>query len=172
MVEAIFSLVGVVVGSGLVLLYNYYRDRREREDKYRVMTYQKRLEVHQKAFYLIRELNESFPGSIEYMDEDTITAIEKVRAEVEEWWALHCFYLDPKSSDKIMDIVVRSEELVRDYGLPNDSPDTLDKDIGKSWLRERAEFTRCIVDTKRALEKGIRMKHIEEPEKEQSEGKS
>lgn len=172
MVEAIFGLVGVVVGSGLVLLYNYYRDRREREEKYRVTLYEKRLEAHQKAFYLIRELNKSFNLPPEDMDKDKISTIEKKRAEVDEWWASHCFYVDPKSLDKISDIIERSEQLVRDYGLPKDSPDKWDEDERKRWVKQRWELTRCIDYTKRALQEGIGMKHIEEPKKEQPEGKS
>jgi len=162
MFEAIFGLVGVIVGSGLVLLYNYYRDRRERKEKYKLMLYDKRLEVHSKAFYLIRELNKSLPGSIEDMDKDRIAAIEKARAEVDEWWALRCFYLDPKSRDKILEVMVRSEELVGDYGLPKDSSYDWDEDKRKSWQKERNEFTRCISDTMKVLEEGIGMKHIEE----------
>lgn len=170
--EAIFGLIGVVVGSGLVIVYSYYRDRREREEKYKVMTFEKRLEAHQEAFNLIRELNKSFPASIEAIDEVKTKIIAEARDKLDKWWALHCFYLDPKSQDRILEVIVRSDELVFDYGLPKDSSHKWDEDKRNSWLKERSEFTSFIDATKTALVEGIRMKHIEEPMKEQPKGKS
>ena len=170
--EAWGYLIAVVIGVVLSEAIRWFRDWREGEEKYRVMLYEKRLEAHQMAFYLIRELNGSFPGSIEDMDEDRVASIEKARAEVDKWWASHCFYLDPKSRDKIMEAIVRSEELVRDYGLPKDPGYKWGNDERKSWSKERMAFTFCIDKTRRTLVEGIGMKHIEEPKKERPEGES
>ena len=96
MVEAIFGLVGVVVGSGLVLLYNLYRDRREREEKYRVMLYEKRLEAHQKAFCYIQKLNVALNTA--QNDED----LWEVTREAREWWDSNCLYLDEYSRKDLL----------------------------------------------------------------------
>jgi len=135
------------------------------------MLYPEQLKAHQKAYYLLRELNKSFPPSIEYMSEERIASIERVRDEVDEWWASTRFYLDEESQDRMLDAITRVDELVLDYGLPKDSSHEWDEDKRKSWLKVRSEFTRCIDAAMKAVEKGSR-KHLEEPEKQHTEGKS
>jgi hypothetical protein len=148
--EAIFGLIGVVVGSGLTAGFNYYRDRREREEKYRVMLYEKRLEAHQRAFYYIQKLNEVLNTA--QNDED----IWKVTREAREWWDSNCLYLDEESRKEMIPAI--------NYAA-----------IYRQWMPEWETPLRVwqqLEKTKKAVVSGIGMKHIEEPKEELPEGES
>lgn len=151
--EAIFGLVGVVVGSGLVLLYNYYRDRREREEKYRVMLYEKRLEVHQKAFYYVQKLLDplnDYLNGYGYPNDEKLAAIYR---EAKEFHHLNSLYLDEGSRTDMMRAIYSIEFYFEGDEEIKDAFDQLRK-------------------AREAIMSGIGMKHIEKLKKPQPEGKS
>ena len=151
--EAIFGLIGVVVGSGLVLGYNYYRDRREREEKYRVILYPKRLEVHQKALMWNYKLYSVLNVSIPTQDYE---AVREVTVKAREWWESECLYLDEVSRQEMMVAINYVSVYIRwdrEHGKPPPVWEQLDK-------------------AKKAIVSGIGMKHVEEPKKERPEGES
>ena len=107
--EAIFGLIGVVVGSGLLLLYNYYRDHREREEKYRVMLYDKRLEAHQGAYYHVEQLLFSFGYRL--YGPPLTKDMRTLCREAEEFYDSNCLYLDEQSRGEIVMALLLIKEI-------------------------------------------------------------
>lgn len=83
---ALFTLLGVMLGLG----YSEYKNRQERKERFRIMTFDKRLEAHQKAYYWWNELNRVL--NIGDADE-----IHKIASEAREWWNGSCLFLDTNS---------------------------------------------------------------------------
>lgn len=165
------GLIGVGVGSSITLGYNFWRDWSEGREKYRVMLYEKRLEIHQKGFYLVHKLSETMPDSIEGMKRVKAATINELSHQLEEWWTLNFFYLDEESRRRIIEAIVDAEDLVMDYTIQDDSTYRLD-DKRTSWHNDHREFRKCIQDTLISLEKGIGMKHVEKPKKKKQADKA
>ena len=162
-------VIAVVLGVAISELIRLFHDWQERHEKYRLMIYEKRLEAHQEAFYWVRELNRLFTGSMADMDQDRVDKIKEIINKVDTWWGSHCFYLDDKSSDSVLEVMTRSEELIGAYGdfvLPYRSNAEPDREQYEKWKKERWQLTVFIDRTWRTLEKGIGMKHIEEPKRQ------
>ena len=159
-------VIAVVLGVAISELIRWFHDWREGHEKYRLMLYEKRLEAHQSAFYWVRELNKSFPGSPADMDQDRVDKIKEIMNKLDTWWASHCFYLDEKSCNSVLDVVTRSQELIYFYVLPYRSNDEPDSEQYEKWRKERWQLTHSIDHTRRTLEEGIGMKHIEEAKRQ------
>ena len=171
--------IGGLLTGGATILATYLQARREREErqrereeKYRLMLYEKRLEAHQRGFFLFEDLKDTLPDSIEGMNEAGVAAVDELECQVDEWWVSNRFYLDEESRRKIRVATRHVDNLVHDYGLPNDSPVDWNDHQRVLWRSDHNECLKSIENAVIALEKGIGMKHIEEPEKEQPEGKS
>jgi len=149
------------------------RDREERQkdrdEQYRWMLYPKRLEVHQQAFALLRQLNTSVPDSIKDMKEAKTATIDETKCKVDEWWASNRFYLDEESQEMILTAISSAECLVIDYAVADDCRQEWDDHQLGLWREDRDQFRICIRATMKALEKGIEMKHIEKPQREQQQ---
>ncbi len=83
---ALFTLLGVGLGLG----YSEYKNRQERKDRFRVMTFEKRLEAHQKAYYWCQKLNE-------VLNIGEKTEIHNNAIAAREWWNSSSLLLDSVS---------------------------------------------------------------------------
>lgn len=109
MIEAVFGLIGVILGAlatGIVswkIHTSNLQSRNseieiERKERFRVMTFEKRLDAYQRAYYCYQCLNEVLNGG------DT-EKIHEVANEARDWWNKHCLLLDTDSRDNLMGFI-------------------------------------------------------------------
>jgi len=84
-------IVGGILGAGLQEL----RFREERKQKYRVMTFDKRLDTHQQAFHWCQELNQ-------ILNTGEPKEIHEVSVKARKWWNNNCLFLDKYSRTKMI----------------------------------------------------------------------
>ena len=166
MAEAVFGLVGVLVGSGLMVGYSYYRDRREREEQYKQMLYPKLVEVHQEGSLLLSGLANALPNSMEDMEVAKIDAAKEAIDTINKWWDTNDFYITDQSSTKVLLAISSAEMLIKDLAV-TEHVRGWDEHQRSKWRNEYDECRRAISHAVRALKEGIGMKHIEKPQKEQ-----
>ncbi len=85
-VIGLFTLLGMVLG----IVYGEYRLRREQKERFRVMTFEKRLEAHQKAYYWWNNLNR-------VLNVGDTEEIHRIANEAREWYDSSCLFLDTNS---------------------------------------------------------------------------
>ncbi len=154
-IAPIIGFIGVIIGVAIVEI----RLWRERKEKYQVITFEKRLEVHQQAFAwcmkIANLLGQSY-GEIS-RDEASMFAItlDKLYNEANDWWGNNCLYLDDDSRYGMFTAI----------GLPLDRAEQLVNNI-----RETNEFVQQARDTVkktiRHITKGIGSEHLPDIDRE------
>ena len=88
--SGLFALLGVLLGLGV----SEYRRRQERADRYRDMTFEKRLQTHQEAYRLTMTAGDIMnqPNVQEFAGE-----LLKLTDEAREWLNNNCLYIDRRS---------------------------------------------------------------------------
>lgn len=81
--SGLFALLGVMLGLGI----GEFRRLQERKERFRVMTFEKRLEAHQKAYYWWSNLNR-------VLNVGEAQEIHKVASEAREWFDNSCLFID------------------------------------------------------------------------------
>ncbi len=150
----VIALTAVVV-SGIVGVsslgfnfWNSHQDRRNRlrmqqvehEESYRAGLYEKRLEIHQRAFTWTQDL-----GRRAYRVESHISNVDEFATsndEFRDWLTLFNLYLDPVSQHQLTKLLTQGREFV---------------------LKRKtySEFSAQVEATQSALVKGIALKHID-----------
>lgn len=94
---ALATLAGVIT-SIIVTELSHFLVRRER---FRDITFEKRLAAHQQAFCRNQDLYEALNSNTT----DTTDAISIRANEMKEWWKNNCFYLDNNSSKSMLNLI-------------------------------------------------------------------
>jgi len=140
--DAALALAGVIVGTGGTLFIQWL-DRRER---YHVLIFQKRLEVHQVAYAWRTPLFDA----IESKDADRIL---KITGKALKWWDENCLYLDDKSQRYFWLLLIRTKRyanslkeksskakrkvLIREvWDMYNKAFEAIHKGVGAKYLPE------------------------------------
>ena len=138
------GLFGVLLGVGIT----EFRLWMERKDRYRIMTFEKRLQVHQEAYRLCMEqatlLNE--------LHEKGLGASEKFlrsHDEAKEWLSRNCLYLDTRSLHAVINAFFAASIYGRDLA---EQRQTVDKAFEYAHL----EFTKCLS----SIAKGVGAKYL------------
>jgi len=108
---AFFSLLGVIIGILVTSFWNW----RERKERFKVMTFEKRLEAHQLAYYW----NQTIYHSLNSGD------AEQIRGYIhnaQEWWNSHCLFLDEKSQKSFITVFNSGNRYVRNITRPGSEP--------------------------------------------------
>lgn len=133
-IAPVFSLLGVVIGAGIIEFGKW----RERREQYRVTTFEKRLVIHQEALSnCYRVYHHVFSGKTQ---EEKNTAIN----EMENWWENNCLLLDEKSRRKTLEFIGDARDYV------NNLTDS------------QSEFMRTNREVLNAISQGIGIKHLKE----------
>jgi len=133
-VTPIIGLVGVFIGVGIT----EFRLWRESEERYRIITFEKRLVIHQEALSnCYRVYHHIFSRKTQ---EKKNTAIN----EMENWWENNCLLLDEKSRRKTLDFIGDA----RDYA--------------NKITESQSEFMRTNREALNAISQGIGIKHLKE----------
>jgi hypothetical protein len=93
--EAIYSLVGVIVGAGITGFVTWRIYQTNRKDQFRTMAFEKRLETHQNAYYWFQKVNDCLARNKFLKLPDTID-------QAQEWWYANCLWLDEKSRNEMI----------------------------------------------------------------------
>jgi ABC-type lipoprotein release transport system permease subunit len=88
MKEALIGFIGTILGVILTLVYQWFTFKIQRKDQFRLAALDKRLEKHQEAYTLWRELI-----SVIYDEKELLTIIFKCQ----DWWFKNCLYLQPEA---------------------------------------------------------------------------
>ena len=87
-ITGIFTIGGIIIGALLTWLTNYFKEKRDRKDRYFFALLDKRVNVYQQAFVNVEKLKRVVHG-----DEDKRI---KVVNEVRDWFNCNNLYLVPK----------------------------------------------------------------------------
>ena len=154
-IAAIMGLVGVIFGVAIVEI----RLWRERKERYQVITFEKRLEVHQQAFAwcmkIVNLLGQTYgDASSAEVNMHTI-ALNKLYNEATEWWWSNCLYLDENSRLNMFDAI----------GLPLDRAEQLVNNMKPTdeFIQQSRDTLR---ETMRNINKGIGAKYLPDIDKE------
>lgn len=147
--QQIIGLVGVIIGAGITLAYNFYRDRREREEKYKFALYAKRLEVYQKAYYHVESLSDKLIYELSGLGDPGTKNVVELCREAKDFYNSNCLYLDEQSRNKTIRAIFKIEGFI-----------------------EHSEALEVVIErlseARDAIVKGMGAKHLEQaPEKKQ-----
>jgi len=92
MTEALWVLIGTVLGAAITIIPSIF----ERKDKLRLLTFEKRLETHQKAYALCQQLYAA------RLDKVQVLALAR---QIDRWWNENSFYLDEVSRMRLLDLI-------------------------------------------------------------------
>ncbi len=93
----LFTLLGMALGAGI----SEFRHWREHKERFRTMTFEKRLETHQKAYYWWNNLNR-------VLNEGESDKIHRIANEAREWWNNNCLFLDTNSRKEMVGLMNRA----------------------------------------------------------------
>jgi hypothetical protein len=136
-IAPVVGLVGVLFGTGIA----EFRNWRERKDRYRAMTFEKRLQTHQEALSLCYTLNHTLNTGRDFEKRHWV-------GHAESWWQSHCLFLDEASRRKMHTLIVEAQDYV--YGQ----------------AESRTKVFALITETRNAITQGIGIEHLpEKPER-------
>ncbi len=142
------GLFGVFAGVGIT----EFRLWMERKDRYKIMTFEKRLQVHQEAYRLCMDkamlLNELHAKGLQASEK-----FLKSHNEAKEWLNHNCLYLDTRSWRAAINAFFAASIYGRDIAEQRQTVD-------KAYEYARSEFTKCLS----SIAKGVGAKYLPEPD--------
>lgn len=141
---AFFGLLGAIIG----VIASAFWNRKEREDRYKVITFEKRLEAHQSAFYWNQTIYHSLGSG-------DAKQIKKHVRDAQEWWNANCLLLDEKSRKSFISILNSGNRYARNIERPGSEPESeriwndLDKNLSDIINGIGAEHLPRIADENR-----------------------
>lgn len=158
--EMVVALVGIVT-SGVVgvagIGFNFWNSSKEKqlrldtlkleqEERYRIGSFEKRLQVHQEAYNWLMQLMELLRNILkEDFGENSLfhTTLQQRSHEVRRWWDANCLYLDEASRAAVVNFIEMNREVA--YG---------------EWEPSGLDPRRSYRDALRLVQEGIGMKHL------------
>jgi hypothetical protein len=110
---ALIGLIGVLCGVIITGLWNYFIAKISYHNQLRITALDKRLAVHQEAYYRCAKLS----ASLHLSDEIERINISK---ECESWFFKNCLYLGAKRKEKF-------DRLLYGYGMDKDNQDFMNR---------------------------------------------
>ena len=147
---ALVGFLGLAIGFG----YQEYRMRRERKDKYKDMVFEKRLEVHQGAYYRCNRLV-GFMMPEKLVEDGGIVALADELGEYRVWISKNALYLAPDSRIKM--------NVFFHYAFKKGK-----KYADKEWIKtmnvkgETLELTKNLVEVLDSVERGVGVEYLPE----------
>ena len=88
--KSVIGFIGVIIGSAVSSITSIAISKQSRKGQLAVASLEKRLEVHQAAYSIWRDLISSV-----HDDEK----LGEILIKAQDWWERHCLYLDPESRE-------------------------------------------------------------------------
>ncbi|MFC1954824.1 hypothetical protein ACFLVZ_03275 [Chloroflexota bacterium] len=104
---ALFGLIGVLMGIAATSFYKWI----DRKERFRVMTFEKRLEIHQRAYYW----NQKIYSELSSKNANTLRNIAQ---EIQEWWNNNSLLLDEKSRTSMISVINSTNRYARGLDQP------------------------------------------------------
>jgi hypothetical protein len=99
---ALISFIGVVLGALITGIFAWLIHESNRKDRFRVITFEKRLETHQVAYSWCNKLDK-------VLNEGPIGRVQDVSDKAREWWNSNCLLLDAASRTKMLELIQLSK---------------------------------------------------------------
>jgi hypothetical protein len=128
------AIIGALAGYSVAML--------NRKDKFKLLLFEKRLEVHQKAY--------SYLYKVWF---DMLVDSQEERNKAKQWYIENCFYLDPQSKKSfhrfLGNIVIvgglstekaKNEQIIKCEDLLEETAKNLTLGINAPWYKEEIEF--------------------------------
>jgi hypothetical protein len=112
------DLISIVVGPVSLLLgiaVSEFRQWRQEKEKYKTLTFEKRLTAHQEAFKLTNELREDFTFIFTGEGTPTDEVFYKDIGQLKIWWKGNCLWLDPASRKILFDLGNEAQSFVESH---------------------------------------------------------
>lgn len=120
--KLVIGFIGVIIGSAISSITSIVISKESRKGQLAVASLEKRLEAHQTAYSIWRNLIFSVHDE-EKLSEISITA--------QDWWEKHCLYLDPESREAFRASIF-SAGIHKDFLREPRSKESL-KSIKENW---------------------------------------
>lgn len=143
----IVGLLGVALGAGI----EEFRLWRQRKERYEVITFEKRLEVHQQALSGFVDISTSIlPRRLRQKNgvEEALNEAEKFS----QWYKINCLYLDEYSQKLLLEFSIFSNNQIRKYH--NEGEEKLDDEY------EEEQIIKMVRTAGKAIVKGIGAKYL------------
>ena len=134
LIAPVVGLIGVILGVGI----SEFRRWRESKEQYRILTFEKRLTIHQEALSFCYKVHHCLFQSKAQEEKNNIID------EMEKWWENDCLLLDEKSRRKMLDLIGDA----RDYA--------------NGFAESQSQFMRTFGETIQAISQGIGIRHVSE----------
>jgi hypothetical protein len=150
----IIGFIGVIIGIASVEI----RLWRERKERYQIMTFERRLEVHQQAFGWCLRISDSLGKSYGDLGANVnamlAVDLDKLYNEANEWYFNHCLYLDDDSR----------RDMFTAIGLPLERAEQLTNNV-KATNEFIQQARNTLRETMRYVTKGIGSEYLPEIER-------
>jgi len=93
MCDAIFLLVGTLLGAAIAAITQFMVTRQQISNQYRLAAIEKRMDVHQAAYELCHKLRSNM--------HKPIAEKKDLQKDCEQWWTKNCIYLCPRSRESL-----------------------------------------------------------------------
>lgn len=103
---ALVGLLGVILGVGVAAFWQWM----DRKERYRVMTFEKRLATHQEAFSLCHDLGDA-------LFRQNRDDLGSVAVDMKKWWRSHCLFLDRASRENFLRLTNTAYSLAEEGNL-------------------------------------------------------
>ena len=147
LVVAFIGLLGVVMGIAASAFWQWT----EREDRYRVMIFEKRLEVHQEAVMFNSDIatkaQAALTGKVMPSEAELLSNFLEMRT----WWRTNNLYLDPHSRKAFLDLTIgvkswsessNLEDAANCFDLAKITGRSIVEGIGQEYLPETEALAR------------------------------
>jgi glycine/D-amino acid oxidase-like deaminating enzyme len=102
------TLLAVVVGALITGAIAEYRARKDKQERYKVAVFEKRLQAHQQAYSWCQHLTEVLNvGNVTGTSSNTILTIAVL---MREWWNDNCLLLDADSRNKMLELLNQAQD--------------------------------------------------------------
>ena len=118
---ALIGFLGVLLGVATSAFWQWT----EREERYQIMMFEKRLAVHQEALFLTTQLRIKLLPAVSGNSVPDQSELESDFIEMRDWWDANCLYLDPRSRKAFLDLFIDLREYAVRY-TPEDAKECLE----------------------------------------------
>ena len=136
-VTAVVGLIGVIIGAGI----QEFRHWRESKQRYQVMTFDKRLQIHQEAVAWCMKIATNMTPS-KLREKQDIERLLGHAETAQQWLINNCLFLDSNSHASMLNVLDFAMDKAKK--CVNGVPTTIDKEEEAEIAKRIGKATKCI----------------------------
>ena len=144
-IKGFFVVAGIIIGAVIKAIYDHFKDKRDRQDKYYFALLEKRFETIQKAYELVDEMKWVIN------EKEELTSLTK---KVSDWYSQNCLYLPPDLRKAFLDTIFDTDR----FDLERDDYYSEGRRTNKWDTPEMKEKKKLFMDTFDRITKGMHEK--------------